>query len=59
MERDEVAQLVQDIERSIHMRRSLQEKLSSGQPIDLVEEWDAIERFDHSIMRQIRKRPPE
>jgi hypothetical protein len=59
MERDEVAQLVQDIERSIEMRRALQEKLSNGGRIDLVQEWEAIERLDHGITRQIRKRPPE
>ncbi len=59
MDRDEVAQLALAIEKSIEMRQALQTRLTSDEPIDLLEEWEAIERLDAEIRRSIRKRPPE
>ena len=59
MDRDEVAQLAIAIQRSVEMRQALHQKLSGGEAVGLVEEWEAIERFDREIVRQIRKRPPE
>jgi hypothetical protein len=59
MDRDEVAQLALAIEKSIEMRQALQDKLTSDEPVDLVEEWEAIERLDVEIRRSIRKRPPD
>ena len=59
MNPDEVAQLAISIERSVEMRQSLQEKLASGVAVDLIEEWEAIEKFDREISRMIRKRSPD
>ena len=59
MDQDDVAQLALIIERSIGMRESLQAKLETGAAVDLVEEWEAIEKLDHEISRMIRKRTPD
>ena len=55
----EVAQLMQDIERSIQMRQALHAKLSRQEEVDLVEEWSALAQLDDEIARMIRKRPIE
>ena len=59
MKSDEVAKLILDIERSVHMRTMLRQKLSTNQEVDLVEEWNEIEQLDLEIARKIRKRPIE
>jgi hypothetical protein len=59
MDRDESAQLALAIQRSVEMRQALHQKLSGGEPVDLLKEWQDIERLDHEIVRKIRKRPPE
>ena len=59
MDQVEVAQLMQDIERSIQMRRALHAKLGRQEEVDLVDEWSAIEQLDVEIARTIRKRPIE
>ena len=58
MDQDELAQLSLHIERSIDVRQSLRATLASGQPVDLIKEWEEIEKLDHEIARMIRKRPP-
>jgi hypothetical protein len=56
MKPDEVSALILDIERSIQMRKMLNEKLSGNQEVDLTEEWHEIEQLDLEIARKIRKR---
>jgi hypothetical protein len=59
MNQVEVAQLMQDIERSLEMRQALHAKLGRREEVDLVEEWNNIEQLDLEIARKIRKRPIE
>lgn len=59
MKRDEVVDLMRDIDRSVQMRRSLNERLGRDEEIDLVEEWHEIEQIDLEIANKIRKRPVE
>ena len=59
MKPDEVAKLVLDIERSVQMRTTLRQKLTTNQEVDLVEECNEIEQLDLEIARKIRKRPIE
>ena len=59
MKQHEVAQLMQDIERSVQMRHTLHDKLARQDGVDLVEEWQAIEQVDIEIAKKIRKRPME
>lgn len=59
MDRDALAQLAVALQRSIEMREALQQKISGKGFVDLLKEWEDIERLDHEITRQIRKRPPE
>ena len=59
MKPDEVAKLVLDIERSVQMRTTLRQKLTTNQEVDLVEEWHEIEQLDLEIARKIRKGPIE
>jgi hypothetical protein len=59
MKPDEVSALILDIERSIQMRKMLNEKLSGNQEVDLTEEWQEIEQLDLEIARKIRKRQIE
>jgi hypothetical protein len=56
MKQDEVVELLRDIERSMEMRRTLHEKLSRQEDVDLVEEWNQIEQLDLEIAGKIRKR---
>ena len=55
MNRNEVTELMLDIERSIQMRQFLQERLAAQGDVDLVEEWREIEELDMDIARKIRK----
>jgi hypothetical protein len=59
MKQDEVADLMRDIDRSVQMRRSLNERLGRNEEVDLVEEWHEIEQIDLEIANKIRKRPIE
>ena len=59
MDQDEVARLMLDIERSMHMRQILHERLARNEEVDLVDEWNSIEQLDAEIARRIRKRPIE
>ena len=59
MQQNEVVQLMQDIERSLQLRKMLYDRLSRQDEVDLVEEWNAIEQLDLEIARKIRKRRPE
>ena len=59
MKPDEISALILDIERSVQMRKMLNEKLSGTQEVDLIEEWQEIEQLDLEIARKIRKRQIE
>ena len=59
MKPHDVAQLMLDIERSIQMRNSLNERLARQEEVDLVEEWHEIEQIDVVIANKIRKGPIE
>ena len=59
MDRDDLAQLALDIDRSVEMRQALRAKLARGEFVDLIEEWTKIEQLDHAIARRIRKRSPD
>ena len=57
MEREQILQLLTEIQRSIEARKVLHDKVSRDENVDLVEEWSAIEQLDAAIARTIRKRP--
>jgi hypothetical protein len=59
MDRDDLAQLALDIDKTIEMRQTLRAKLARGEFIDLIEEWKVIEQLDHAIANRIRKRRPD
>ena len=59
MKRDEIADLMRDIDRSVQMRKSLLERLGRDEAVDLVAEWLDIEQIDIEVANKIRKRPIE
>jgi hypothetical protein len=57
MERNDVIQVMQDLERSIQMRQALLDRLARNEEVDLAQEWDTIEQLEMELSRKIRKRP--
>ena len=57
MERNDVIQVMQDLERSIQMRQALFDRLARNEEVDLAQEWELIEQLEMELSRKIRKRP--
>ncbi len=57
MERNDVVQVMQDLERSIQLRQALLGRLARNEEVDLAQEWETIEQLEMELSRKIRKRP--